>query len=220
MTKECGHHDDERRQLLRRALAGVVGLVILILLVIFLIWIILRPTKPRFMLEDATVYAFNLSSTGETPSAASPTGNSLTLSMQVSLSAFNPNNRIGIYYTKLDAYASYRGQQVSLATALPPTYQGHRDTALWSPFLFGADVPLSPFMLDILRQDTTAGGVLVNVKVNGRVKWKVGTWFSGRYHVFVNCPAYIRLAGDRHDSLELAGAAVKFQLFQSCIVDV
>lgn len=219
-TKDCGHHEEESRQLLRRVIAAILGFIILILFIIFLVWIILRPTKPRFVLQDATVYAFNLSSTGFTPSPTAPTPNTLTLTMQVTLSAFNPNNRIGIYYTKLDAYASYRGQQVSLATALPPTYQGHRDTAVWSPFLYGAAVPVSPYMLEVLQQDKTSGGVLVNVKVNGRVKWKVGTWVSGRYHVYVNCPAYIRLAGNRDDAIGVAGPAVKFQLFQSCIVDV
>ncbi|KAG4968623.1 hypothetical protein JHK87_034274 [Glycine soja] len=219
-TKECCHHDEERRQLLRRVFAAILGFILLILLVIFLIWIILRPTKPRFILQDATVYAFNLSSTGDTPSPITPTPNTLTLTMQVTLAAFNPNHRIGVYYTKLDAYAAYRGQQVSVATSLPATYQGHRDTSVWSPYLYATAVPVSPFTLQILQQDKTSGGILVNVKVNGRVKWKVGTWVSGIYHINVNCPAYLRLAGDRDDAIGFAGPAVKFQLFQTCIVDV
>ena len=89
-------------------------------------------------------------------------------------------------------------------------------------------MPVSPFLLGSLQQDQTAGGVLVNVKVNGRVKWKVGTWISGRYHVFVNCPAYIRcVGGDRDNALgstapevKLASPGVKLQLVQSCTVDV
>lgn len=227
MSKGCGHHEEERRKLLRRIFGGIIGFIILILLVIFLIWIILRPTKPRFLLQDATVFAFNLSSTtGDTTTTpsplTSPTPNTLTLTMQVTLSAFNPNYRIGIYYTKLDAYASYRGQQVSLATELPQTYQGHRDATLWSPILYGSAVPVSPYVSEVLRQDQSSGGVLVNVKVNGRVKWKVGTWISGRYHIYVNCPAYITLAGDRdgNGGIGVAGPAVKFQLLQSCVVDV
>lgn len=217
-TKECGHHDDEHRQLLRRILAGVVAFIILILLVIFLIWIILRPTKPKFMLQDATVYAFNLSSTE--PVSTIP--NTLTLTMQVTLSSHNPNSRIGIYYQKLHVYASYRSQQISLATALPDTYQGHKDFTVWSPFLYGASVPVSPYTLSALQQDLQgAGVVLVNLKVNGRVKWKVGTWISGRYHIYINCPAYVRFAGDRNGGIgAVAPAPVKFQLLQSCSVDV
>ncbi|XP_057456986.1 NDR1/HIN1-like protein 12 [Lotus japonicus] len=224
-TKECDHHKGQRGELHRRVFAAILGFIVLVLLVIFLIWIILRPTKPRFILQDATVFAFNLSSTGATtPSLTTPTPNTLTLTMQATLTAINPNSRIGIYYQNLHTYASYKGQQISLAAELPPTYQGHRDVTVWSPYLYGYAVPVSPFMLDVLRQDQSAGAVLVNVKVIGRVKWKVGTWVSGRYHIYVNCPAYIRLAGERDNDggvgISGAGAAVKYQFFQSCVVDV
>ena len=141
--------------------------------------------------------------------------------MQVTLSSHNPNARVGVYYHALRVYASYRSQQISLATALPDTYQGHRDFAVWSPFLFGNVVPVSPFVLSSLQQDqSAAGAVLVNVKVNGRVKWKVGSWVSGRYHIYVNCPAYIIFAGDRSNVAGVVAYPVKFRLLQSCSVDV
>ncbi|GMG98418.1 hypothetical protein Nepgr_000258 [Nepenthes gracilis] len=41
-----------------------------------------------------------------------------------------------VYYEKLDVYAAYRNQQITLPTLLPPTYQGHKDTVVWSPFLY------------------------------------------------------------------------------------
>ncbi|KHN19916.1 hypothetical protein glysoja_032396 [Glycine soja] len=197
-VKECGHHSSQRRNLLRLILGATSAFVLLILLTIFLIWVILRPTKPRFTLQDATLFTFNLST---------PTPNTLTLTMQVTLSSHNPNARVGVYYHALHVYASYRSQQISLATALPDTYQGHRDFAVWSPFLFGNVVPVS--------------AVMVNVKVNGRVKWKVGSWVSGRYHIYVNCPAYISFAGDRSIAAGgLVASPVKFRLLQSCNVDV
>ncbi|KAK7312676.1 hypothetical protein VNO77_36735 [Canavalia gladiata] len=217
-SKDCGHHEEERRQLLRRIVGAIVAFIVLILLIIFLIWIILRPTKPRFIIQDATLYTFNFSSTS--PSVTSPTPNILTLTMQVTLAAHNPNHRIGIYYHNLYAYASYRNQQISLATSIPNTYQGHKDFTIWSPFIYGNAVPVSPFLLSALQLDQSTGTVLVNVKVNGRVKWKVGTWISGRYHIYVNCPAYIRFAGDRSNAIGGVTPAVKFQLLQSCSVDV
>ncbi|XP_004506216.1 NDR1/HIN1-like protein 1 [Cicer arietinum] len=216
--KECSHHDDEdRRQLLHRILAAIASLIILILVTIFLIWIILKPTKPRFTIQDATIYTFNISSPISSPF---PTPNTLTLTMQVTLSIHNPNNRIGIYYQKLHVYGSYKNQQISLPTVIPDTYQGHKDFTVWSPFIYGVGVPVSPSRLSALVQDENNGMVLVNVKVNGRVKWKVGSWISGRYHIFVNCPAYVRFAGDRNNGIGVVAPAVKFQLLQSCSVDV
>lgn len=81
-------------------------------------------------------------------------------------------------------------------------------------------MPVSPFTLSNLQQDQNNGMVLVNLKVNGRVKWKVGRWISGRYHIFVNCPAYVRFSGDRNNGAGVVAPAVKFQLLQNCHVDV
>lgn len=105
---------------------------------------------------------------------------------------------------------------MTLATLLPATYQGHLDVTVWSPFLYGTSVPVAPYFSPALSQDLTAGMVLLNIKIDGWVRWKVGTWISGRYRLHVNCPAYITLAG--HFPGE--GPAVKYQLVQRCGVDV
>lgn len=209
--KDCGHSHDDRKKLVRLILNAVGGLIIVVLLIIFLFWAITRPSKPSFILQDATLYAFNLS-TGPSPP------NALTTNLQVTITTRNPNDKIGIYYQKADVYASYRNQQISLATLLPATYQGHKDVIVWSPFLYGNSVPVSPFVAESLGQDLNAGMVMVNIKVDGRIKWKVGTWISGRYHLHVNCPAYITF-GDKSKGIA-SGASVKFQLVQSCSVDV
>lgn len=106
--------------------------------------------------------------------------------------------------------------KVTLATLLPATYQGHLDVTVWSPFLYGTLVPVAPYLSPALSQDLTAGMVLLNIKIDGWVRWKVGTWISSRYRLHVNCPAYITLAG--HFSGD--GPAVKYQLVQRCGVDV
>ncbi|KAI5666963.1 hypothetical protein M9H77_16816 [Catharanthus roseus] len=210
-VKECGHDEEEKTKLHRRIFAGLLALIILILFIIFLIWLILRPTKPSFILQDATVYAFNVSSP-----------NFLTTNFQITLSSRNPNGRIGIYYDRVDVYASYRNQQITLPTLLPSSYQGHKDITVWSPFLFGNSVPIAPYFADQLNEDQLAGMVLVNIRINGRIRWKVGTFISGRYHLFVNCPAYINLGNKNNNNNNgvMVGPAVKYQLVQSCHVDV
>ncbi|XP_071723889.1 NDR1/HIN1-like protein 12 [Rutidosis leptorrhynchoides] len=206
--KDCGHHEKEGGPSLGRLIfAALLAFIIIILFIIFLVWAILRPTKPRFLLQDATIYAFNV-----TPP------NFLTSNIQVTISTRNPNGRIGIFYEKLDIYASYRNQQVTLATEIPRTYQGHKDIAIWSPFLYGNSVPISPYFAGSLSQDQSAGLILLSVKIYGKVKWKVGTWVSGKYRINVNCPAYISFS-DRSKSVVI-GSAIKYQIVQSCSVDV
>ncbi|KAG8387437.1 hypothetical protein BUALT_Bualt02G0021300 [Buddleja alternifolia] len=207
-AKECGHDDDHRKTLYRRLFAAFLGLIVLILFIILLIWLILRPTKPHFILQDATVYAFNTS-----------VPNAVTTNLQITLTSRNPNGRIGIYYDKVDVYAAYHGQQITLPTLLPPSYQGHKDITIWSPFLYGNAVPVAPYVGVSMNQDQMAGTVMVNVKVDGRIRWKVGSFISGKYHLHANCPAYINL-GSKSNGVAVGPAAVKYMLTLECHVDV
>ncbi|XP_021715674.1 NDR1/HIN1-like protein 1 [Chenopodium quinoa] len=210
-SKDCGHDDDDRKGAFHRLIGGILTFIVLFLLVVFIIWLVLRPTKPRFVLQDATVYAFNVTAP-----------NLLTATFQVTLSSRNPNERIGVYYERLDVHASYRNQQITLPTRMPYTYQGHKDVTIWSPFLYGNNVPIAPFLGVALQQDQNAGFVIINVKVNGRVKWKVGTWVSGRYHLNANCPAYLSFGNNNNkgNAFNNIGSAIKFQISSSCHVDV
>ncbi|XP_022753739.1 NDR1/HIN1-like protein 1 [Durio zibethinus] len=204
--KEYRQHDDDD-QLVKRILMAIFGLLIVFAIVVFLVWAFLHPAKPRFILQDVTIYAFNLTAP-----------NLLTSNMQITLSSRNPNDRIGIYYLKLDMFASYRNQQITLPTPLPRTYQGHQDVTIWSPILYGNSVPVVPFLETGLSQDMNAGLVLLNIKVFGQLKWKVGTWISGRYQISANCPAYISFS-DRTKAIQV-GLAMKYQLAQTCTLDV
>ncbi|KAL3626949.1 hypothetical protein CASFOL_029162 [Castilleja foliolosa] len=201
--KECGHHEDHRRKLYRHLLLTVLIFIPFILFIILLIYLILRPTKPHFVLQDATVYAFNLS-------AAS---NLLTTTLQVTLSARNPNDRIGIYYDRVDVYAAYHGQQITVPTLLPATYQGHKDVTVWSPFIYGMEVPVSPYTGAALNEDGIAGKVMVNIRVDAKIRWwRVGTFISGKYHLFVNCPAFINYDCRNNAGAALGATGVKYGL--------
>ncbi|PIA54377.1 hypothetical protein AQUCO_00900725v1 [Aquilegia coerulea] len=208
-AKDCGNHGSSKRRLFRRLFAAFLAFIILVLFVILLVWLILRPTKPKFTLQDATVYNFNITA-GQ---------NMLSSYLQVTIASKNRNDRIGIYYDRLDAFATYRGQQITLATSIPSTYQGHDDINIWSPFLTGNSEPIAPFLASNLAQDQMAGQILVSIKLDGRVRWKVGSWTSGRYHLFVNCPAYLTF-GSKFSGVNVGGSGVKYSLDQDCSTDV
>ncbi|XVE61407.1 hypothetical protein DITRI_Ditri06bG0037200 [Diplodiscus trichospermus] len=207
-AKDCGHHGKGRRKFFRRLIACLLVTLLIVLITILLIWAILRPSKPSFILQDTTVYAFN---------ASIP--NFLTSNFQITLSSRNPNDRIGIYYDRLDVYATYRNQQITLRTRIPPTYQGHNEINVWSPFIYGNMVPIAPDNSVTLRSEQAAGTVFVIIKIDGRVRWKVGTFVSGRYHFYVRCPAYITF-GSKSNGIIIGENAVKFQFVTKCSVSV
>ncbi|GER41842.1 late embryogenesis abundant protein [Striga asiatica] len=203
--KVCSHHKNKRQKILRRLCAALLVLIFLILIV----WAVLQPHKPRFVLQDATIFSLNVSAP-----------NVISTTLQVTITSHNPNSRIGVYYDRLAAYATYHSQQVTYATAIPPVYQGHHDLNVWSPFLYGNNVPVAPYNGLALRQDQSAGAVRLTVKVTGRVKWRVGAFVSGRYHIHVTCSAYIPLGNGRSSGGIVVGDGIKYQLSQGCSVSV
>jgi hypothetical protein len=204
--KDCGNHaDDDLRQGCRRLLYALLALAAVVGVIALIVYLVLRPTHPRFYLQDATLRRLDLANNGS--SAA----------LQVTVASRNPNSRVGVYYDRLDAYASYQYQQVTLAASLPPVYQGHGDVDVWSPVLSGPDVPFAPYLADALAKDVAAGYLAMQVKLDGRVRWKVGSWISGHYHIFVQCPAYFISTGGNG----VVGAdGLRFRTATYCRVEV
>ncbi|KAG6403878.1 hypothetical protein SASPL_136112 [Salvia splendens] len=206
--KVCDHHDTARRKMARRCGAALLSFVFVFLLIILLVWAILQPKKPRFTLQDATIFNLNISAP-----------NVISTTVQVTVNSRNPNSRIGVYYDRLDVYATYRSQQISYYTVIPPVYQGHKDVNVWSPFLYGNNVPVAPYNGIALAQDQSNGAINLLIKINGRVRWKVGSFISGRYHLHVACAAYIPIGNSKNTGIVI-GYAVKYQLSQTCTVNV
>lgn len=207
--KECNFHQEEQQKKIQRLCGCLCSLLILFLLVFLITWAVLHPQKPHFVLQDATIYSFNVSAP-----------NIFSTTLQVTISSHNGNRRIGIYYDQFNVYATYHDQQITYNTVIPAVYQGHKDTNLWSPFLYGNNVPIAPFIGPDLRQDQDSGAVWITVKIYGRVKWRVGTFVSGRYHLHVTCPAYIPFGNSAKNGGVVVGDAVKYQLSRSCAVSV
>ncbi|KAG0478577.1 hypothetical protein HPP92_013296 [Vanilla planifolia] len=211
--KDCGKHASYHRQkIVRRIFACLLSLIILVLFVILVIWLVLRPTKPKFLLQDSSIYQFNLSSDSNLLFS-----NLLSISLQVTISSRNPNDRIGIYYDRLDVLAEYKNRQITTATELPVGYQGHNDVNVWSPFVSANAVPIDPYLVDAFGQDENAGYILIYIKIDGKLRWKVGTWISGHYHIDVSCPAFFSVSNGKGNG---GSPAFRFQQMTSCNVDV
>uniref|UniRef100_A0A0E0CLM3 Late embryogenesis abundant protein LEA-2 subgroup domain-containing protein n=1 Tax=Oryza meridionalis TaxID=40149 RepID=A0A0E0CLM3_9ORYZ len=198
MSKEKHH---KREHHLRRCCGGMAACILALVLVVgfiaLVVYLALRPSKPSFYLQDLQLRSVDLGDP------------SLSATAQVTLASRNPNDHVGVHYRRLDVFVTYRDEPVTVPVSLPPTYQGHRDVTIWSPVLSGESVPVAGFVADALRQDIAAGYVALQVKVDGRVKWKVGSWVSGSYHLFVSCPAMLASAGPGGvGPMPLGGAAV------------
>lgn len=147
-----------------------------ILSLIFLVWLILHPTKPHFSLTEADVNQLNLAG----PSL-------LNSSIQLTLLSTNPNKKVGIYYDEFLIYAAYKGQKITPETSVSPFYQEHDESNLLSASLVGSQLPVAPSFAYQVERDRGTGRMALSFKVMGRLRWKVGTWVSGRYRFVVSC---------------------------------
>ncbi|KAK7410768.1 hypothetical protein VNO78_01847 [Psophocarpus tetragonolobus] len=150
-----------------------------ILLLIFLLWLILHPAKPEFSLKQVDIYQLNLS------------GPNLNSSIQLTLLSKNPNQKVGIYYDEIQVYATYKGQQITGDTPVPPFYQDKEESNLITASVVGNALPVAPSLGYQLGRDQTVGRLVFNLKANGKLRWKVGTWVSGHYRFNVNCLSVI-----------------------------
>lgn len=150
-----------------------------VLSIITIIYFLLHPSKPEFSLKEVDIYQLNLFTNPQLVNS----------SIQFTLLSNNPNQKVGIYYDKLLAYASYKKQQITNSTSLTPFYQDHEESNLLTASLIGNGVPVTPsFGYEVVR-DTTGGKIVLNIKVNGWLRWKVCSWVSGKYRFNVNCVA-------------------------------
>ncbi|XP_019101066.1 PREDICTED: NDR1/HIN1-like protein 12 [Camelina sativa] len=180
-----------------------------ILTAIFLVWVILQPSKPCFILQDATVFNFNVS--------RNPV-NLLNSTFNITLSSQNPNDKIGIYYDRLNVYASYMSQQITLRTSIPPTYQGHKEVNVWSSIVAGNFIPVAPDIALHLDQDQTTGAIMLMLHLDGQIRWKFGTLITGKYHLRAMCPAYIKVWKSAAGVI-VGKNAVEYRLIRTCMYE-
>ncbi|XP_039004135.1 NDR1/HIN1-like protein 26 [Hibiscus syriacus] len=88
------------------------------------VWLVYHPRKPRFVVVGAAVYELN--------ATLQPY---ISTSMQFTIVTRNPNKRVSISYNKLQAYVSYRNQQITPTIDLPPLHHKTKSTVSLSPVL-------------------------------------------------------------------------------------
>ncbi|XP_078182122.1 NDR1/HIN1-like protein 12 [Carex rostrata] len=210
-AKDCGNHGGYwgERKFWRRLCGCILFLIIIVGLAVLLVWLILRPTKPTFSLQSFSVLNLTVSNSDQSYNYTV-----VTATLQLTLYARNPNSHVGVYYDRLHTFASYSNQQITASTTLPAPYLPSGDSVIWAPYISTptGGVFLAPSLGNSLAQDQAAGILLLHVEVTGRLRWKVGTWVSGGYHLDVSCPAYL--------SSDSNGGGFHFREIAGCTVDI
>ncbi|KAJ3679810.1 hypothetical protein LUZ60_016088 [Juncus effusus] len=184
--KVC-HHDGKARGPPRQRVAksspkpkgllccGLLALIILLGIIALIVYLIYRPTHPRFSVTSLAILSLSNSSFPFT---------SVSTSIQLTILIKNPNSHMSISYDCLSAFFSYRNQAITYATQLPTiTQQPHSSLAVSPVVGGGVAIPVSNDVVDGLMNDEITGILALRLVVQGRIRFEPRP-FYGRWGPF------------------------------------
>nr|GMD36413.1 NDR1/HIN1-like protein 12 [Ipomoea batatas] len=154
--------------------------LILAAITLLILWLIYRPTKPKFTLVSLAIYQLNL-----TPPPF------LSATIQFTLLTRNSHPRLSYHYDHLSAFVSYKNEAITPAVSLPPLSHGAKSTVAISPVLDRGPVPVSVSVLNGLVMDEAYGMVALRLVLKGKLRYKGGAIKSRRYSVYVECDVLV-----------------------------
>lgn len=186
-----------------RLFFAVIGTVVLLLgIAVLIVWLVYRPSDPRFTVVGAGIYSINTTSP-----------NIISTTMQFTIVAQNTNKRTSVFYDRLSAYVSYRNQAITEPVPLPVLFQEPESTVAVSPMLGGGLVPVSQEVSEGLVMDQEYGTVVLRLVLLGRLRWKGGAFWSTHYGIYVKCDLLVGLKKGSTGQVPLLGSPV-------CTVDL
>lgn len=162
-------------------------------MITFILWLSLRPHRPRFH-----IHAFSV------PGLSQATGFE-NAEITFNVTARNANHNIGIYYDSMDGAVYYKDQRIgSIASLLPPFYQGPKNTTIVQGTFSGASLTVNSERWTEFMNDRAKGMVVFRLDLTSTIRFKISTWNSKRHRVHANCDV-----GVGQDGLILASSKDK-----------
>lgn len=173
---------NRQRLRFRRILALMITLAVLAGIAILITWLVLRPHRPKFYVESASVSNLKLN------------GEHLNSSMTFNITSRNSNKKIGIYYDALYAKGIYDRRMISY-NQLEEFYQGHKTTKAILCSLNSNDFLLGDKASNHLTDDLARKSIDMTVKLEAFIRFKVGGWTTRHYTMVVFCDVTIDMNG-------------------------
>uniref|UniRef100_A0A0D9VB07 Late embryogenesis abundant protein LEA-2 subgroup domain-containing protein n=1 Tax=Leersia perrieri TaxID=77586 RepID=A0A0D9VB07_9ORYZ len=168
-SRKIRHHQYQHgpRWWRRRGVVAAASAVASMASLSLILWLVLRPSNPRFTLLAAT-----------------STSNASVAIINAAFAARNPNAHAAALYDGLQARASYAGLPLTAPSPLPPLDQPPQQ----------GDAVLSASLSSPPAAAAVAGGrALVRLRLEGQLRWKVAAWVTARRALTVDCIAVLEL---------------------------
>ncbi|XP_074349134.1 uncharacterized protein At1g08160-like [Apium graveolens] len=161
-------------KLLRTIAIVLLALIILVALVVLIIWLVIKPKRLVYTIEDGSIHNYNL------------TNDHLDANFYFTIRAYNPNKKVKIYNDKVEVSVFYNDQKVA-SNSVGPFFQPHQDVTRLKVGLLARNATLNQEDSKDIRLEKSSGEIEFEVKVRSRIRYRVGKWKSSRRTMKVTC---------------------------------
>ncbi|XWS71549.1 hypothetical protein CRYUN_Cryun03dG0147200 [Craigia yunnanensis] len=173
-TAQATQQPERHFNLVRCVATCLLALIILVGLAVLITWVVIRPKKFVYTLENGSVQNFNL------------TNNHLNATFDFVLKAYNPNSKISVYYDYIESTVTYEDQTLAFNT-IDPFFQPHRNLSRVESQLVALNLALSTSTFKDLSIEKSSGEIDVDVHFKSRIRFKVGIWKSNHRTLRILC---------------------------------
>lgn len=138
-------------------------LIVAIAITIGILYLVFRPKIPKYSVDELGVTQFDVGD-----------NNSLSVTFNLTITARNPNKKIGIDYRGGSHISAWYMDTKLCEGSLPKFYQGHKNTTVLSIPLTGRTENATGLQSTLMQQVQDTGNVPLNLKVKQPVRIKLG----------------------------------------------
>ncbi|KAF5457019.1 hypothetical protein F2P56_021157 [Juglans regia] len=174
--------------------------LIIIGIIVGIIFLAFQPKLPKYSVDKMQITQFNLSG-----------DDSLYAAFDVTITARNPNKKIGIYYEGGSSIGVWYTDRKLCQGALPKFYQGHRNTTVLNVPLTGQTQNASGLLTTLQQLQQETGSIPLTLRVNQPVRIKLGKLKLFKIKFRVRC----RLQVDSlsaNNAITIRNSSCKFRL--------
>ncbi|KAK2440501.1 NDR1/HIN1 protein [Trifolium repens] len=194
----------KRRSCFCRFLCCTISILLILIIAISIsigtLYLAFRPKLPKYSVDRLRITQFNLTD-----------NNNLFVTFDVTVTARNPNKKIGIYYVNGSHISAWYKETELCEGSLPIFYQGHRNTTVLNLPLTGQTQDATGLVNTLQQQIEEAGNIPLDIKVNQSVRIKLGKLKIFRVKFHVRCRLVINSLGADND-ISISNSSCKFRL--------
>ncbi|KAM7267715.1 hypothetical protein ACFE04_009881 [Oxalis oulophora] len=139
-------------------------LIIIIAAIIGILYLVFQPKLPKYTVDKLSVTKFEQQSDNST----------LYAEFNVTITAKNPNKKIGIYYQDGSHISGWYNNTKLCEGSMPIFYQGHKNTTVLNLALKGQTEDSNGLINSVFQQQQLTGNIPLNLKVKQPVRIKLG----------------------------------------------